>query len=203
MRELRSYPPLTADPAFYSVEELRDLGFSTIGKNTRISRLCIFHAISGHIGDDVRIDDMCIMKGKVTIGAHVHIASFCVISGAQAPVVLKDFSSAALRTSIFSGTDDYMADTLSNPTVPKELTHQIVGPVTVGLSAMIGAHVVILPNVSIGDGASIGAGCVVYRSVPEGGILRMPRADLVVRRRNVSRIKELLCRVLDNERGHP
>jgi acetyltransferase-like isoleucine patch superfamily enzyme len=42
------------------------------------------------------------------------------------------------------------------------------GDITIGNNVWIGAHVTILPGVSIGDAAVIGAGAVVTRSVPAG-----------------------------------
>jgi len=40
-------------------------------------------------------------------------------------------------------------------------------PVTIGEDAWLGTHVVVMPGVSIGKGAIIGAGSVVTRNVPE------------------------------------
>jgi acetyltransferase-like isoleucine patch superfamily enzyme len=40
------------------------------------------------------------------------------------------------------------------------------GPVSIGPDAWLGTHVVVLPNVTIGEGAIVGAGSVVTRDVP-------------------------------------
>lgn len=40
------------------------------------------------------------------------------------------------------------------------------GSIIVGTDVFIGARVIVLPNVTIGDGAAIGAGCVVSRDIP-------------------------------------
>lgn len=42
------------------------------------------------------------------------------------------------------------------------------GPVTIGKDASIGARTLILPGVTIGEGAVVGAGSVVNRDVPAG-----------------------------------
>jgi acetyltransferase-like isoleucine patch superfamily enzyme len=43
---------------------------------------------------------------------------------------------------------------------------EFAGPVVIGEDCWIGGHVVILPNVTIGDGVTIGAGSVVTKSIP-------------------------------------
>jgi acetyltransferase-like isoleucine patch superfamily enzyme len=43
-------------------------------------------------------------------------------------------------------------------------------PITIGRNAWLGAHVIVLPGVTIGDSAVVGAGSVVIDSVPEGEI---------------------------------
>ena len=44
------------------------------------------------------------------------------------------------------------------------------GAIIVGDDVFIGARATILPGVHIGDGAAIGAGAVVTKSVPDGGV---------------------------------
>ena len=163
--------PLPASP-FFDADELNALGFSEVGDNIQVSRKCSFYRISGRIGDNVRIDDFCIFKGHVEIGSYVHVAAFCCVSGAFAKVELRDFCTLSNRVSIFTGSDDYAADTLNNSTVPEELTTIHKGPVTIGLAALIGAHSVILPGVTIGDAGSVGAMAVVTKSVGPGEMAR-------------------------------
>jgi dTDP-4-amino-4,6-dideoxy-D-glucose acyltransferase len=175
---------------YFSVDELRSIGFSDIGSGTQISRKSSFYKISGRIGSNVRIDDFCIVKGHVEIGSYVHIAAFCSISGAFETVQLKDFCTLSNRVSIFTGSDDYSANTLNNSQVPEAYTTIRKGRVTIGQAALIGAHSVILPGVTVGDGASVGAMTVVKDSIPPGGMARAPGvlANLSERRRDVGKI---------------
>jgi acetyltransferase-like isoleucine patch superfamily enzyme len=69
--------------------------------------------------------------------------------------------------SIYSSTDDYSGDTLTNPTVPDELTGVTSAPVTVGRHAIVGAGAVILPGVTIGTGTAVGALSLVRRDVAD------------------------------------
>lgn len=45
------------------------------------------------------------------------------------------------------------------------------GPVTIGDRACIGAHTVIMPGVTIGEGATVGACSFVNRDVPPGAVV--------------------------------
>ncbi len=47
----------------------------------------------------------------------------------------------------------------------------ICSPVNIGKNVYIGARVLILPGVSIGDNAVIGSGCVVSKDVPSGAFV--------------------------------
>lgn len=51
--------------------------------------------------------------------------------------------------------------------------------VTIGSDVWLGTRVVVLPGVSIGDGAVVGAGAVVTRDVPRGAIVAGVPARLV------------------------
>ncbi|HBS76832.1 MAG TPA: galactoside O-acetyltransferase, partial [Alphaproteobacteria bacterium] len=54
---------------FYSDTELQELGLKSYGKNVLISRKCsIYGAHNISVGDNVRIDDFCILSGNITIG---------------------------------------------------------------------------------------------------------------------------------------
>lgn len=46
-----------------------------------------------------------------------------------------------------------------------------IAPVSIGSNVYIGARAVVLPGVTIGDGAIVGAGSVVRRDVPSGAVV--------------------------------
>jgi len=58
----------------------------------------------------------------------------------------------------------------SDRAVPVRLQGYEGAPITIGRNVWIGCHVVILPGVTIGDNAVIGAGAVVTKTVPSGEI---------------------------------
>ena len=189
------------DPAFFTDLELKQFGFYQIGKNVKISSKCSFYSIRGSIGDNVRIDDFCILKGEVDIGSNVHICSFSMVSGAQARVYLSHFCVLAARCSIYTGSNNHSATALPAPLAPEAYSSQIIGPVHVGVGVMVGAHVVILPNTWIGDGAGIGAGCVVSGQVAEGSMLRSARPTTLTNKRNVQAIRKMIARYFEITRA--
>ncbi len=188
------------DTDWLTVNELRDAGFTSVGESARVSRKCSLYGITGTIGEHVRVDDFCILKGNITLDDYVHLAAFCMISGAHAPVTIGRHVGISTRLSLFTASDDYSANTLGGPTTPAEYTTQIVGPVSIGTGTMIGAHCVILPRVTIGAGASVGAGCIVGQNLPDGWIMRAVKSRLRLdRRRDYAAIKAMSDKIQEQK----
>jgi len=145
---------------FLDPPQILELGFRHVGKDVLISDKASFHGASRiSLGDSVRIDDFCVLSagaGGIKIGNHVHIACFSSLIGSES-ITLQDFAGLSSRVSIYSSSDDYSGGNLTNPTVPEEFTKVDNRPVFVGKHCIIGANSVILPGVTIGDGAAIGA----------------------------------------------
>ena len=58
---------------------------------------------------------------------------------------------------IYSKTDDYSGRSLTNPTIPNKYKSVKKGKVIINEHVIVGANSIILPNVNIGIGTSIGA----------------------------------------------
>jgi galactoside O-acetyltransferase len=169
------------DP-YYSRDELLAMGFETVGEDTEISRKVSLYGVSGSIGNRTRIDDFRILKGRLEIGCCVHIAAYVALGGHKNyPITCKDCSAVSSHSSIFTGTADYRAAAISNPTVEEDMQANIFGPVTFEEGVVVGAHCVVLPNVVIGYGSSIGANLVLHRSIEAGKIVagRHGRPEIV------------------------
>jgi len=146
---------------YYSEKELRTFGFKAIGENVKIANNCTIYGLSNiSIGDNVIIDAYCSIiateKGALKIGSYVHIGAFCHIL-ASGGVELKDFSGLSQGVKIYSKTDDYSGHSLTNPTIPRIYKSAKKGKVILNEHVVIGAGSVILPNVKIGEGTSVGA----------------------------------------------
>ena len=151
--------------SYYSEEELQSIGFKSVGRAVNISKLTsIYSPSSISIGDNVRIDDFCILSGKIVLGSYVHIAAYCGLYGKYG-IAMRDFSGLSSRVSIYSGTDDYSGRYLTNPTVPEEYKNTYGGEVILDKHVIIGAGSVILPMVTIGEGTAVGSLSLVVKSL--------------------------------------
>jgi acetyltransferase-like isoleucine patch superfamily enzyme len=153
---------------FYSEKELKSIGFKSIGQNVLISnKTSIYNPQNISIGNNVRIDDYCVVsagKEGIEIGNNVHIAVFCSLIG-NGKIIFENFSGLSSRVSIYSSTDDYSGNFLTNPTVDKKYTNIISGQVRLGKHVIIGSGSIILPNVNIDDYSSVGALSLINKDV--------------------------------------
>ena len=149
------------------------IGFFSIGKNVQISDRASFYGVARiSVGDNVRIDDFCVIaagEGGISIGNNVHIAVSASIIGAG-KITLSDFSGVSSRVSIYSSSDDYTGATMTNPTVPSQFTGVTHADVFLGRHVIVGSGSVILPGVTIEEGAAIGALTLVNKNCEAFGI---------------------------------
>lgn len=151
--------------AFLSESELKAMGFKSLGRNVKISsKASIYNPELIEIGDHSRIDDFCVISGRVVIGRNVHIAVFCNIAGGEKGVFLEDFSGVAYGSHVFSQSDDYSGASLTNPTVPDHFKKETKAAVVIRRHSIVGACSIIFPGVVLEEGSSVGAMSMMTRS---------------------------------------
>lgn len=170
---------------FLSKEELRNIGFKSIGSNVLLSRKAsIYNPSNITIGSNVRIDDFCLLSAGeegIKIGNFVHISAYSSLVGAES-IILEDFVGVSSKVSIFSSSDDYLGYSMTNPTVPAKYTKVKSIPVVLKKHAIVGAHSVLLPGTVLGEGVSLGAMSVVSSKLEEWFVYMGNPAKKVVRR---------------------
>lgn len=178
--------------SFYSEEELRGLGLKEYGKNVKISRNANFYNPEKIvIGNNVRIDDFCIISGKVTLGNNVHIAAYAAIFGSDKGVVMDDFVGLSSRGIIYASCDDYSGDTLTNPTVPDEYKNVYSAPVHIGKHVLIGAMSIVMPGVNLAEGSSFGCYSYINRDSEEWSLnVGIPFKKIKDRSKNLLELEE-------------
>ena len=153
--------------SFYKDEELAQIGFKSIGKNVKISRRAsIYSPQNITIGNNVRIDDFCILSGNITLGSHIHISAYVALYGAMG-IVMEDYTGISPKSVVYSAMDDFSGEYLIGPIHPAATTNVTGGVVTIKKYSQIGSNTVVFPNLTIGEGAVIGACSLVNRDVKE------------------------------------
>lgn len=168
-----------------------ELGLARVGKDVIIwplAKLVQPDVIS--IGDCVIIDDFTFIVGgrRTELGSFVHIASFVSVTGGG-EFIVSDFANISTGTKILTGTDNFTGANLMGPVVPDRYRDVERSFVRLERFTTVGASSVVLPGVTIGEGAVIGAGSVVLRScepwciyvgVPARLLRRRPPEDIAI-----------------------
>lgn len=180
--------------SFYNERELQDIGFASFGENVLVSKKAsIYGAENMIIGNNVRIDDFCILSGKIVIGNYVHVAAYCGLFGGNAGIYLEDFSGVSSKNSIYAASDDYSGGFLTNPTVPQELRNVKEERVLIKRHALVGSGGCILPGVVIGTGTAVAAMSLVNKSLDDWGIYGgVPCKFLKERKKDILRLEKQL-----------
>jgi galactoside O-acetyltransferase len=154
----------------YTILELGDLGIR-VGRNPSVDKsVNFFNPERITIGHNVRIDCWSILSAGeegISIGRNVHIGASSFVFGGGGRVVLSDFSALSARVSLFTATDDYSQGYLTNPTVPERYKKVRRGPIILEPHALIGTGRVVLPEVTLARGCSVGALSLVTKDVGE------------------------------------
>lgn len=139
---------------FFDLNKLKSCGKNVIiGKTVRIR-----YPELVEIGDNVIIDDFTYISTRLKLHSFVHIASGCkLIGGKKSYVEMYEFSTLAPNVVLAAGSDDYIAG-IATPLVGEEYKGDMkVGKIVIGKHSIVGANSVVLPDVILKDGASVGA----------------------------------------------
>ena len=172
--------------AFLTHNEIKKMGFLSIGENLQISDRASFYGVERiAIGNNVRIDDYCVLSaglGGITIGNYVHIAVFSSLIGAS-KIILSDFCGLSSRVSIYSSNDDYSGASLTNPTVPDVHKKIQSSEVIIKKHVIIGCGSVILPGAILEEGVAISALSLVKNKCEAFGIYAGIPVSLIKKRK--------------------
>lgn len=179
--------------SFYSSDELKELGLVHFGKNVLISRkVSIYGAEKINVGNNVRIDDFCILSGKITFNNYIHIAAYTALYGGSKGIEIHDFANISSRVSIYSISDDYSGETMTNPMIPDKYKNVRSEEVVIERHVIIGAACVVLPGVVLKEGSSFGAMTLINKSSESWSInAGIPSRKIKNRSRNLLELEEV------------
>ncbi|MCE0493762.1 acyltransferase [Vibrio salinus] len=178
--------------AYLSADELKSVGFKYIGKGVKVSKsAAIYDAELIELDDYARIDDLCILSGRVTVGKYCHITPMCLVAGGIPGVYISDFCTLAYGVKIFSQSDDYSGETMVNSLIPKKYKNEFFAEVILEKHVIVGTNSVIFPGVTISEGCSIGAMSLVSRSTKSWGVyVGSPARYLKPRKKNILELEK-------------
>lgn len=159
------------ETSFYKIDELHKLGFKRVGEDVMISRKASFYGIDKiEIGNHVRIDDFCILSGNIILKDYIHIAAYSALFGGEDGIIMESYSGLSSRVVIYTKSDDYSGNSMTNPTVPAEYKNETCGKVILEKHVIVGTGTSIMPNLTIGEGSSVGSMSLVNKSLDSWGI---------------------------------
>lgn len=164
----------------------------TCGRNVVFGQNVVLrHPHKIHLGDNVVIDDGCLLDAKgehnsgIRIGNGVFVGRHTILSCKDGDIDLADGANLGFNCEVFSasrvtigrdvllaaytyviGGDHEFSDT-SRPVLAQGRTSR---GVAIGAGAWLGAGAKVLDGVRVGERAVIGAGAVVTRDVPAGAV---------------------------------
>jgi galactoside O-acetyltransferase len=120
--------------------------------------------------------------GSIDIGRRVHIAPDVLISGCG-HVMIEDYAAVARGASIYSHSEAIVGGKrLSGPMIPEMMKGMKTSPIRICKDVVVGINSVVLPGVTIGEGAIVGANSMVNKDVPSWHIvLGNPAKKMAVR----------------------
>lgn len=146
-----------------------------LGKRLELERIpSITGPVKIFVGDDVRISGIIsIDGGRIFDAPEIRIGNRTFIGHGCTFLVGKEIT---IGDDVLIAGHCYLADYSAHPLEPdrraagEQVAPEKVRPIRVEKHAWLGRGAVILPGVTIGEGAVIGAGAVVTKDVPAGQI---------------------------------
>ena len=154
---------------FLSNNELQKIGFKSLGTNVLISnQVSIYGAEFISIGYNVRIDDFCILSGKITFGNNIHIGAGSVVIGGgggndNVSVTFADFSGISSKCAIYATTKVFCDFNKANPMMIDFKKDSIADKsIYIGKHCVVGTGSTILPGANLAEGVAVSAMSLVF-----------------------------------------
>lgn len=155
---------------FYTKDELKNLKLKYFGENVLISKKSsLYNPEFISLGNNVRIDDFCILSGHIEMGNYVHISAYSALYGKYG-IKIGNYCGISPKCLVFSATDDFSGKYMISPLVPQKLTNIKKGGIILQDFCQLGANSTILPGIKMKEGAVTGAHSLVLKDLDEWSI---------------------------------
>ncbi len=119
---------------------------------------------AAQVGDNLKVNGWTVVNSKTKLGNNVNFNGLSIIG--NGPVTIGNQFHSGQGCFIITQNHDYDF----GETIPYSASHSIEEPVVIEDNVWLGVGVIILPGVTIGEGAIIQAGSVVTKDIPPLGI---------------------------------
>lgn len=189
--------------SFYDEVELKAFGFRRLGDHVKISRKAsIYGAEQISIGSHVRIDDFCILSGKISLGNYIHIAAYSALYAGDAGIVIDDYANISSRVAIYAVSDDYSGEALTNPMVPEQFRKVQKEEVIIRKHVIVGSGCTILPGVELREGSAFGSMSLIKESSGEWSVnAGIPSKEIKKRRKDLLKMESEMVKFLERGGG--
>ena len=132
---------------YYSIEELKNIGFAKVGEDVLISKKASLYGVSAmSIGNHVRIDDFALLVGNIEIHDYVHIAAFSNLHASRdGHIIFEDYSGVSANVTIYASSDLYDGSAMTaRPGLSEESVSTVCRTVVIGKYSQIGTGSTVL-----------------------------------------------------------
>ena len=154
---------------------LRRVGYKKLFKN--LGRNCILDvgmqivgANNISVGEYTWIDSYTSINalfGSISIGKRVHIGPFTIIGTGKEGLEIKDYVGIGSGCKIYGHSEIHKdGKRMSGPMIPWRYKSYYSGRVVFEKDSVLGANSVVLPGVTIGEGAVVCPGSIVTKDIP-------------------------------------
>lgn len=117
-------------------------------------------------GHGCRIEGLVEERAEVWIGDFVHIAPLAHVGIGGGRTTIEDYAAVASGGKVISGANRYEAPSMSE-CAPDGLRKTVDYVTRIGRFAVVQTNAVVLPGISLGEGAVLAAGSVASKDIPE------------------------------------
>lgn len=144
--------------SYLSPDEIQTFGFLELGQNVKISsNATVYSAERIKLGNNIRIDDFCVLSGNISIGDNVHLSTHVALTATQEPLIVGRGSTISYGSKLFTATDDFGGDFMFNSTYDSNQRNVVHSPIIIEEFVAIGALCTVMPGSFLGNGVAVGA----------------------------------------------
>ena len=171
-----------------------------IGKNNLISRNVRFYSKTLKIGNNCRIDDDVVLKGKVVLKNNIHLARGCTLSGGDKGIFIDNLTAISNYVQMYSGSDDYRREYIPSANLSKKMMEKYSkiysDKIKIGKAVLIGNMSCLLPGAVFEDFSSCSAYSIVNFLVKSGQFINGNFKKKILYQRDLRVMKDKYLKIM-------